>query len=57
MLRDTNACGKLEQPDLLEIICIGLGSIQFGEKLWPFSGATAFAFLEDSDATAPAQPI
>eukprot|EP00435_Cladocopium_sp_Y103_P056300 s620_g19.t1 len=33
-------CGKLEQPDLIEVIRIGLGYIQLGEKLWPFSGAT-----------------
>ena len=33
-------CGKLEQPDLIEIIRIGLSHLQPHERLWPMSGAT-----------------
>eukprot|EP00435_Cladocopium_sp_Y103_P006820 s1974_g2.t1 len=32
--------GKLEQPDLIEVVRIGLGHLQQHEKLWPASGAT-----------------
>ena len=32
--------GKVEQPDLMEIIRIGFARLQKSEKLWPWSGAT-----------------
>ena len=33
-------CGKLEQPDLIEIIRLGLSHLLPHERLWPMSGAT-----------------
>ena len=32
--------GKVEQPDLIEVIRIGFHRLQKHEKLWPFSGST-----------------
>ena len=32
--------GKLEQPDLIEVVTLGFGSLRKDEKLWPFSGST-----------------
>ena len=32
--------GKLEQPDLIEVVRIGLGDLHAHDKLWPLSGAT-----------------
>ena len=32
--------GKLEQPDLIEIIRIGFGHLHPSDPLWPFSGST-----------------
>lgn len=32
--------GKMEQPDLMQIVWIGLGKLKPAEPLWPFSGAT-----------------
>ena len=33
-------CGKLEQPDLIEVIKLGFQGLGSQDKLWPFSGAT-----------------
>ena len=32
--------GKLEQPDLIQILTIGFGKLAPGERLWPYSGST-----------------
>ena len=32
--------GKLEQPDLIEVVRISLGDLHAHDKLWPLSGAT-----------------
>ena len=33
-------CGKLEHPDLLEVVRVGFERLRPTERLWPFSGST-----------------
>lgn len=32
--------GKMEQPDLISVVQLGLGKLKSGDALWPFHGAT-----------------
>lgn len=32
--------GKMEQPDLISVVSLGLGKLKSGDALWPFHGAT-----------------